>query len=153
MTRPARTPAVPVDGVDEVAALLRGGGGRVSAVRQRLLDVLFAAAGPASAERLAGEVRRGGFPVDVTSVYRNLEHLEQLGVVRHMHLGHGPGLYALTRSGEQEYLVCESCGSVLGVEPERLDAVREQIRAEFGFAADFTHFPISGTCAACAADA
>ena len=39
-----------------------------------------AAAGPAS---------------DLASVYRNLEHLEELGVVRHVHFGHGPGLYAL----------------------------------------------------------
>ena len=42
--------------------------------------------------------RRAGRPrpeVDLASVYRNLEQLEELGVVRHVHLGHGPGLYAL----------------------------------------------------------
>jgi len=43
--------------------------------------------------------------------YRNLETLEEVGLVRHVHLGHGPGLYALA-APEHEYLVCESCHAV-----------------------------------------
>jgi Fur family ferric uptake transcriptional regulator len=88
---------------------------------------------------------------DLTSVYRNLEYLEELGVVRHVHVGHGPGLYALER-GEQEYLFCEHCERVDRVEASRLDPAREQIRKAFGYEASFSHFPVVGLCADCAGE-
>ncbi len=55
--------------------------------------------------------------LDAASVYRNLEAFEQAGIVRHVHLGHGPGLYALVGEGESEYLYCDRCGSALAVAP------------------------------------
>jgi len=48
------------------------------------------------AERIATGAR-----LDLTSVYSNLEALEQHGLVRHVPLGHGPGLYALVSHGER----------------------------------------------------
>ena len=87
--------------------------------------------------------------VDLTSVYRNLELLEELGVVRHVHVGHGPSVYGLVGDGEREFLVCEACGKVVAVDPEQLDRVRAVIRDDFGLEARFTHFPIHGRCADC----
>ena len=89
----------------------------------------------------------------VASVYRNLETLEQIGLVRHFHLGHGPGLYVRAAVGSLEYLLCDACGAVVAVAPERLDGVRATIRREFGYEARFTHFPIAGLCPDCAAEA
>jgi Fur family transcriptional regulator, ferric uptake regulator len=149
MTRAAHTPFAPVASIDEVAGLLRRAGGRFSAARRLLLEALFAADGPASAEQIASGLGGRGLEADLTSVYRNLEYLEELGVVRHVHAGHGAGLYALSRAPEREYLLCDACGTVTSVHPERLAAARELIQAEFGFAARFTHFPVSGVCAAC----
>lgn len=111
-----------------------------------MLEALFAAGGPVSAERIADETG-----VDPASVYRNLEALEANGVVQHVHLGHGPGLHTLAGLGEREYLYCEGCGRVQAVEPAALDAARAEIRARFGFDARFTHFAIGGLCATCAA--
>ena len=61
-----------------------------------------------------------------------------------MHLGHGPGLYARIGLGPLEYLLCDSCGAHLAVEPSELDPVREEIRERFGYQARFGHFPIAG---------
>ena len=56
--------------------------------------------GPVSAEYLAERARRAGSATcDVPSAYRNLELFERLGMVRHVHIGHGPGLYALVSRG------------------------------------------------------
>ena len=74
------------------------------------------------------------------------------GVVTHVHAGHGPGRYVLARGGEREYLVCERCGRLTAVYPAQLDAVRERVREAFGYEARFTHFPIHGLCADCAAE-
>jgi Fur family ferric uptake transcriptional regulator len=79
-----------------------------------------------------------------------LERLEDLGVVRHVHLGHGPGLYMLIGSGEKEFLLCERCERVTTVEPSDLDPIRDAIVERFGHHVRFTHFPVVGVCATCA---
>jgi Fur family ferric uptake transcriptional regulator len=145
------SPPLPARTLDAAVAALRAGGLRVSAARRLVLGALYAADGPVSAEGIAGGLE-GRLPVsDLASVYRNLETLEQLGLVRHCHLGHGPGLYLPTGTREREYLVCDSCSSVSAVDPAQMDAVRALIRERFGYDAHFTHFPILGLCADCSA--
>src|SRR5918998_2969699 len=144
------TPPVPASDLEEALRVLRTSGLRISAARRIVLEALFRAGGPVTAERIAGGLD-GALPAsDAASVYRNLETLEEVGLVRHVHLGHGPGLYALTSDGAREHLLCDRCGAVRSVDPSRLDAVRALIRAETGFEANFTHFPIAGLCPECA---
>jgi Fur family transcriptional regulator, ferric uptake regulator len=128
---------------------LRAAGRRASAARRLVLEALFAADGPMSADQIAdgigGRVPRS----DLTSVYRNLETLEEVGLVSHVHLGHGPGLYALNLDGEREWLTCERCGDFQAVAPAQLDGVRDAIQQTFGYRASFAHFPVVGLCASC----
>jgi Fur family ferric uptake transcriptional regulator len=135
--------------VEEAIAALREAGHRVTAPARQVLGTLFAADGPLSAERIVDASRRGDAPLELTSVYRNLERLEQLGIVGHVHLGHGPGLYALTRDGDREYLVCDRCGRVTALEQDALDPVRATLERSFGHHARFSHFAIHGHCEAC----
>ncbi len=129
---------------------LRAKGMRISSARRLVLEALYAADAPITAERvadgLAGRLPRS----DLASVYRNLETLEQVGLVRHSHFGHGPGLYMPTGVQEREYLVCDSCNAVKAVEPSDMDGVRALIHEQFGYEARFSHFPILGLCADCA---
>ncbi len=153
MTESPRVTPLAFEDVEDVAAAIRAAGGRVTAARRLVLEALFEADGPISADLLATRLARRGPAFDLPSVYRNLERLERLGIVRHVHLGHGPGLYGLVGRGEREYLSCERCRRVRSVEPAELDPVRDQIRERFGYEARFTHFPITGLCAECAAEA
>jgi Fur family ferric uptake transcriptional regulator len=147
--------AEPLDfeNIEDVFAALRERGHRISTPRRLVLEALFAAEGPVSAQFIADGLDGKLAELDRTSVYRNLEQLEELGVVRHVHLGHGPSLYRLVGDGETEYLACERCGRVTSVEPSELDPVREQIRKEFGYEANFGHFPVVGLCRRCSAEA
>lgn len=134
--------------LDAAVAVLRNRGLRVSSARRLVLEAIYASEGPIGAEQIANGLD-GRFPVsDLASVYRNLETLEEVGLVRHFHLGHGPGLYA-TAGLEHEYLLCETCRRLRVVEPTELDEARELIRSRFGFEARFTHFPIVGVCERC----
>jgi Fur family transcriptional regulator, ferric uptake regulator len=144
-------PPVPATDLDEAVAVLRGSGLRVSAARRIVLEAMFRAGEPVTAERIASGLDGSMPSSDIASVYRNLETLEEVGLVRHVHLGHGPGLYALTGGAEREYLVCERCNRVEAVDAEQLDGVRRQIARDFGYRARFSHFPIVGLCADCAA--
>jgi Fur family ferric uptake transcriptional regulator len=145
MTDAPRVQPLAYTDLDEAVAALREQGLRLSTPRRLVLEVLFAADGPISAELIA---TRSG--VDVTSVYRNLETLEAHGVVQHVHLGHGPGLHVLVGRGEHEFMYCDRCGTVLAVAPAELHPVRETIKERFGFEVRFNHFAIGGLCARCA---
>jgi Fur family ferric uptake transcriptional regulator len=145
MTFAPDAPSPRFDSLPGAVAALRERGFRLSTARRLILEALFAADGPIAATWLARTLA-----IDESSVYRNLEVLEGQGIVRHVHLGHGPGLYALLGGAEVEYLHCERCAKVTAVPPARLDAVREEIARQFGYATRFTHFAIVGVCAACA---
>ena len=133
-------------------ATVRARGLRLSAARRLVLEALFAAEEPVTAERIASGLG-GRLPgSDLASVYRNLETLEALGLVRHVHMGHGPGRYALTGRRSAEYVACERCGAHLALAPEALDAARAAVQEACGYRARFSHFPIVGTCPACAAE-
>ena len=150
MTAAPLTPLVLVESVEAAETALRKSGLRVSAARRVVLAALFHAGRPLSAEAIADGVPGRVPRSDLTSVYRNLETLEALGLVRHVHLGHGPGLYALTRDPEHEYLVCDGCRTVVALEAGELDDIRTLIREQHGFVAGFRHFPLVGLCASCA---
>jgi Fur family transcriptional regulator, ferric uptake regulator len=146
MTRPhSAVQLVEAPDLEAAAAVVRAQGLRLSTARRLVLEALYASEEPLTADRIAGDL-------DVASVYRNLETLEQIGLVRHFHLGHGPGLYVRSAAGAFEYLLCDACGAVVAVAPERLDPVRDRIRRDFGYEARFTHFPIAGLCPDCAAE-
>ena len=145
MTVAAHTPPLMFDTIEEAVRAVRRGGMRLSTARRLVLEAFFAAEGPLSAVHLADTLS-----IDESSVYRNLEVLERRGLVRHVHLGHSPGLYVLVGEDEIEYLYCERCAKVTAVAPDRLDPVRDRIRQRFGYTARFTHFPIVGVCDECA---
>jgi Fur family ferric uptake transcriptional regulator len=150
MTAPSVTRPLRFDSPETVINALRGRGLRISTARRLVVHTLFSVAGPASAEEIAAELEGAGTPVDVASVYRNLDTLEETGVVRHFHAGHAPGRYVLAGGGEREYLACDRCRTLIEADPHDLDGVRSEIRSRFGVEASFTHFPIVGRCAACA---
>ena len=146
MTHAPERPPLEFDDIDDVVAALRGAGHRVSAPTRAVLAALFESDAPVTAEQIT---ERPGERLELTSVFRNLDRLERLGVVSHVHVGHGAGLYSLTNRPEREYQVCEHCGKVEAVDPAVLDRLRDALAAGSGFRARFTHFPVHGHCAAC----
>jgi Fur family ferric uptake transcriptional regulator len=118
MTIAPDVPRLVVNDPAEAIRALRDSGLRLSTARRLIIEALFAADGPVSAQRLAQELS-----LDESSIYRNLELLERQGLTRHVHLGHGPGLYALVGRDDGEYLYCEGCGKVTVVGPDELDSV------------------------------
>ncbi len=147
MTSASLVSPVPVADLGAAVEVLHEHGLRVTGPRRLVLDALLHTDGAVTAEELADQL---GSRCDLTSVYRNLETFEGIGLVRHTHLGHGPGRYALAGAPQREHLVCDGCGTHTAVEPERMDGVRAAMREAFGYEARFSHFPLVGLCPACA---
>ncbi len=145
MTSTHACPPVLTSHVAEAVAAIREQGMRVTSARRLLIEALFDAEGPASADEIAEMMGTS----DVASVYRNLDRLEAIGLVRHAHLGHGAGLYALAGTLVVGFIVCDLCGARREASEEELRPVRKAVRDSFGFEAGFAHFPIVGICADC----
>src|SRR5215218_7288268 len=146
MTVAHRTDALLAPSLTAAVVALRTRGMRVSSTRRALLERLFRAPRPLPAEQLAGGL-------DLASVYRNLDALEAVGLVRHVHVGHGPGLYALAGRREGGYAACERCGRHAALARSELAAVHAAVLRATGFTSDFSHFPIVGLCPDCAPQA
>jgi Fur family ferric uptake transcriptional regulator len=139
------------DDVEEVLARVRSTGGRVTTPRRLLVRSLFEAAGHRTAEELAAEIQAQAPDVSISTVYRNLEELERLGVVVHAHLGHGPATYHLA-SAAHGHLACEKCDAHVEIPDGFFADLRRRAIADFGFVIDPRHFAVIGLCAACRAD-
>jgi Fe2+ or Zn2+ uptake regulation protein len=148
-----RTPAQPAPPVEastleDALELVRRHGGRVTSSRRILLRILFASSGHRTAEELAAEVQAEAPDIHLSTIYRNLEELERLGVVVHSHFGHGPATYHLATSVHGHF-VCEECGKLVEVPDSIFAGLAQEASTRFGFTIDPHHFAMLGRCADC----
>ncbi len=134
--------------VEGVLDLVRQQGGRVTSSRRLLLRALFDSNEHHTAEELAAVVQQQSPDIHLSTIYRNLDELERLGVIVHSHLGHGPATYHLAASAHGHF-VCEECGKMIEA-PDNLFASLAQVaRTQFDFTIDPHHFAMLGRCADC----
>ena len=131
-------------------AQLRARGYRLTPQRQLVLEAV-GALGHATPEDIATQVRRTASGVNISTVYRTLELLEELGLVQHTHLGHGAPTYSVTTDDHHVHLVCRGCGEVAEAEADVLGEAVRRLADERGFDLDVGHVALFGTCAACRA--
>jgi Fur family ferric uptake transcriptional regulator len=145
---PRSSAPIELTSVDDVLALVRARGGRATPSRRVLLEVLFDTEDHLTAEELADAVQARAPDVHLSTIYRNLEDLQGLGVVAHTHLGHGPATYQLA-SLAHAHLVCESCGTMIEAPDDLFQGLARAAKTRLGFSIDPRHFAILGRCAAC----
>lgn len=127
---------------------LRAHGYRVTPQRQLVLEAVTALE-HGTPEDICSTVQRTASGVNISTIYRTLELLEELGLVKHAHLGHGPPTYHLAEHAEHVHLVCRECGAVTDVDPQIADGLVERLRAEHGFETDVHHLTVYGRCRSC----
>ncbi|HEX3956409.1 MAG TPA: Fur family transcriptional regulator [Trebonia sp.] len=136
------------DAIEDVLALVRSHGGRATPARRLLLNALFGSREHRSAEELAAEVHALAPDVHLSTIYRNLEELERLGVVDSTRLGGGPATYHLA-SAAHGHLVCEKCGTMIEVPDGIFGGLVRVAVADYGFTINPHRFAVTGRCAEC----
>src|SRR5690349_17867711 len=139
-----------VPAADDWQAELRARGYRLTPQRQLVLEAV-GTLGHATPEEIVATVRKTASGVNISTVYRTLELLEELGLVRHTHLGHGAPTYSVAGDDDHVHLVCRDCGAVQEASRELVGGTVEALRAELGFRVDIGHFGLFGTCRECSA--
>ncbi len=137
----------------ELVQTLKERGHRLTPQRQLILEAIEASEGHVSAETVHARVAAQFPQVNISTVYRTLELLQNLGLVTHTHFDDGIALYHLAEDSHHQHMVCRQCGSEREIDVEELAPLDRHLRAAYGFRADLAHFAIIGTCAACYAAA
>ena len=135
--------------VESVIAYLQSRGSRITSPRRFLLEALFSADGHLTVEALTDLVQKPAPSISLSTVYRNLEELEVLGVISHSHLGHGPSTYLLA-SHAHAHFICDYCGKMIEAPQTMFQGLAEAAHAKLGFSIDPKHFGIVGRCGDCA---
>lgn len=132
---------------------LRARGLRWTPQRRLLLSVLAQSRGHVTASELIERCRAADPQTIPSTVYRTLDVLEELGLVRH---GHGAGgreeFHVLPRT-EHGHLHCRVCDRTWEIESAEAAALTSRLAAGRGFLADLSHLTVVGTCRECAAKA
>ncbi|MEO6204323.1 MAG: Fur family transcriptional regulator [Mycobacteriales bacterium] len=129
-------------------AALRARGYRLTPQRQLVLEAV-GELGHSTPEEISTAVRRTASGVNISTVYRTLELLEELGLVQHTHLGHGAPTYSVCGDDDHVHLVCRDCDGVEEVPTALVEDVVARLSAERGFAVDVSHFALFGRCRSC----
>jgi Fur family ferric uptake transcriptional regulator len=133
---------------DDLADRLRGSGYRLTPQRQLILGAVEEL-GHATPDEVLAAVRAQASAVNASTVYRTLEVLEELGLVRHAHLSDRAPTYHSTREPEHFHLVCRNCHRIESVDPGVATALLEALRREHDFEVDLGHLAVFGHCTAC----
>jgi Fur family ferric uptake transcriptional regulator len=109
----------------------------------------------ATPEEIGAQVQQTARGVNISTIYRTLELLEQVGMVTHTHLGHGAPIYHLASHADHVHLVCGDCGRVTEIGPDAIRPLITTLEERHGFETDVGHLTVFGRCADCrtAADA
>ncbi|WNV91922.1 transcriptional repressor [Umezawaea sp. Da 62-37] len=120
---------------------------RMTPQRQLVLDAVRELE-HATPEQICQRVQATASTVNITTIYRTLDLLDKLGLVRHTHLGHGAPTYSAD-DHEHVHLVCHRCGRTDEIPCEILDGLAGTLGDSYGFELDASHLALSGTCRDC----
>ena len=133
---------------DDWERRLREHGFRITPQRQLVLEAVEGLR-HGTPEEILVEVQRTASGVNLSTIYRTLEVLEDVGLVTHAHIGHGPPTYHAVDEHVHIHLVCDRCKKVQSVPAEMASVFVDTLESEYGFRTDISHVSVHGLCADC----
>jgi Fur family transcriptional regulator, zinc uptake regulator len=124
---------------------------RLTALRRRVLELVWRAHDPVGAYGILELLRQSGRPAAPPTVYRALEFLLEQGLV---HRVESLNAYVgCVQPGEPhvcQYLICRACGSAAELADKRITAAIARSAAELGFQVRSQTIEVMGLCGRCA---
>jgi len=123
---------------------------KLTGPRQAILRVLGGQARPLTCREIFGGLRKGDG--DLATVYRSLELLERLGMVKRFYFGDGAARFALVderRQGHQHHLVCIQCARMVEIGECSVGELEARVASRSHFKAVTHRLDFFGVCPAC----
>ena len=129
---------------------LRERGYRVTPQREMMLSVLHKLEGFATAEEIYSQVQRLSSSVNISTVYRTLELLQEFRLVAGLDSADGQRRYILLDVEMPHlHLVCRQCGQIIGVALETFEPLTSFLMEQYGFAVEAEQLCLPGLCQEC----
>jgi Fur family ferric uptake transcriptional regulator len=133
----------------DVRDRLHARGLRWTPQRRVLIEVLSGANGHVTGAELVERCRAVDAATTPSTVYRTLDVLEELGIVRHAHGADGREEFHVLPAVEHGHLYCSVCGSTWAIEAAEAASLVSSLEASRGLEVDLSHVTVVGRCAAC----
>jgi Fur family ferric uptake transcriptional regulator len=104
-----------------------------------------------SAEEIYDRVKGEHPEIGLSTVYRTLDLLHELGIVRKEDFGEGYLRYELATERVHHHARCRECGAVIEFNEALMEYLALQVEQETGFVTDWHEITLHGRCASCAA--
>jgi Fur family ferric uptake transcriptional regulator len=124
-------------------------GYRLTPQRLMIVSAIENSDGHVSAEEIYAQVVAKYPHVNISTVYRTLELLKELGLVTETDFGEGRVRYHPAEKGHHHHLVCTECGAVIDLDESSLSPLKDMLLREYKFSADLKHLAIFGRCSKC----
>ncbi len=124
-------------------------GYRLTVSRRAIMAALVATNGHVSADGLVEIVHETAPGVGRMTVYRTLDLLTDLGLIRPVYQGTGAAHYILMTDGRHHHLICVMCSKVIEFDRYNLTDVEKSIGEKFSFELHGHLFEIYGVCRDC----
>ena len=131
------------------AATLRRQGYRLTPQRLMVLEVVKSSGKHLTAEDVHSAILPQHPYVNIATVYRTLQWLQDVGLVAPIAIGNGPLHYQYVHGETHHHLVCQDCGYEQEIGDDILDALKAQLLERYEFTAQFHHLALPGRCATC----
>jgi Fur family transcriptional regulator, ferric uptake regulator len=131
------------------AATLRQQGHRLTPQRLMILNAVKSSGRHLTAEEVHAAILPQHPYINIATVYRTLQWLQEVGLVAPITLGGGPIHYQYLQGETHHHLVCQECGYEQEIGDDILDALKARLLERYAFSAQMNHLAITGRCAAC----
>lgn len=117
--------------------------------RRALIEVLVGSAGHVTGAELVDRCRAIDPETTASTVYRTLDVLEEIGLVRHSHGLDGREEFHVLPATEHGHLRCEACDGTWEIEADEARRLTRILARDRGFQVNLSHLTIVGRCAEC----
>jgi Fur family ferric uptake transcriptional regulator len=131
------------------AAALRQQGHRLTPQRLMVLEVVKRSGQHLTAEEVHAAILPQHPYINIATVYRTLQWLQEVELVAPIAIGSGPLRYEYVHGQTHHHLVCQDCGGEQEINDDILDALKAHLLERYAFTAHLNHLAILGRCAMC----
>jgi Fur family ferric uptake transcriptional regulator len=134
---------------DEIIALLRIRGHRITAPRRQTVRILFEARAHLTVEDVHARLRASGIDSDEATAYRALQWLKEEGFAAQTDIGEGADVYCLIGEQQHHHLICLNCHHIIDADDQLFASLRDELWTRYQFQPRIDHFAIFGLCRHC----